>query len=51
MVFEDRCTKEMAAAPIGAPQQQGQAQPDPTGAGDTEPCRRSKKPGHVARFP
>ena len=27
VVFTDRCTKEMAAAPIGEPQQQGQAQP------------------------
>ena len=28
VVFKDRCTKEMAAAPIGGPQQQGQAQPE-----------------------
>jgi hypothetical protein len=32
VVFMDRCTKEMAAAPIGGPQQQGQAQP-----GEAEP--------------
>ena len=36
VVFKDRCTKEMAAAPLGAPQQQGQMQPQPE-AGDTEP--------------
>jgi hypothetical protein len=34
VVFADRCTKEMAAAPIGGAQQQGQAQPE---AGDAEP--------------
>ena len=34
VVFADRCTKEMAAAPIGAPQQQGQPQPE---AGEAEP--------------
>ena len=35
VVFKDRCTKEMAAAPVGGPQQQqGQAQPSAaTGAG------------------
>jgi hypothetical protein len=36
VVFADRCTKEMAAAPIGGPQQQGQAQPQPE-AGEAEP--------------
>jgi len=36
VVFKDRCTNEMAAAPIGGPQQQGQAQPQPE-AGDAEP--------------
>jgi hypothetical protein len=34
VVFKDRCTKETAAAPIGGPQQQGQAQPE---AGEAEP--------------
>ncbi len=39
VVFKDRCTNEMAAAPIGGPQQQqpqqqSQAQPEP---GDAEP--------------
>ena len=33
VVFTDRCTKETAAAPIGGPQQQGQAQPE---AGEAE---------------
>ncbi len=36
VVFADRCTKEMAAAPIGGPQQQGQAQPQPE-PGEAEP--------------
>ena len=34
VVFADRCTKEMAAAPIGGPQQQDQPQPE---AGEAEP--------------
>lgn len=42
VVFKDRCTKEMAATPIGGQQQQqqGQAQPESQAqpeAGDTEP--------------
>jgi hypothetical protein len=43
VVFKDRCTKEMAAAPIGGPQQQGQAQPEPQPqpeAGETEPMTK-----------
>ena len=35
VVFADRCTKEMAAAPIGGPQQQGQTQPE---TGEAEPA-------------
>lgn len=34
VVFRDRCTNEMAAAPLGGDQQQGLAQPQP---GDAEP--------------
>jgi hypothetical protein len=37
VVFTDRCTKEMAAAPIGGPQQ-GQAQPQPE-PGEAEPTK------------
>ena len=36
VVFTDRCTKEMAAAPIGGPQQQAQPQPEP---GEAEPTK------------